>query len=197
LTKPIPKVYATRFFQLATTRQFAEAERILERIKQKMHVSERNRGYFQALYGILLTQKNNDDRYAFMSSIDLTDKKQLKNYRREFLSHVESGLHGEYDRGFFEAWADFMKVLPKLDVSIPSVVNKNVIEKEKEAETITEATVQTKAEEETPEQISSEEKEKLEQETTVKAKEQEKPADIRPKIAQVEPRQRTLSDFAR
>ena len=126
MTKPIPKVYATRFFQLITTRQFAEAERILERVKQKMHISERNRGYFQALYGMLLTQRSNDDRYAFLSGMDLTDKKQLKNFRQEFLTHVESRLHAEYDRGFFEAWVDYMKILPKLEASVPSVKSKGV-----------------------------------------------------------------------
>jgi hypothetical protein len=114
LTKPVPKIYTTRFFQLITSRQFAEAERILERVKQRMHESGRNRGYFQALYGMLLTMKNND-RYAFLSSADFTDKKNLKNFRREFLSHMESRLHDEYDRGYFEAWSDYMKILPRIE----------------------------------------------------------------------------------
>jgi len=124
LTKPVPKIYSTRFFQLITSRQFAEAERILERIKQKMHVSDRNRGYFQALYGMLLTMKNSD-RYAFLSTVDLTDMKQLKNYRKEFLSHVERRLHDEYDRGYFEAWSDYMKILPKIEVHKSTVNNRN------------------------------------------------------------------------
>jgi hypothetical protein len=102
LTKRIPKVYATRFFQLVTSRQFAEAERILERVKQKMHVSDRNRGYFQAMYGMLLTMKNSD-RYAFLSTLDLSNGKILKSYRHEFLNHTENRLHDDYDRGYFEA----------------------------------------------------------------------------------------------
>ena len=164
MTKPIPKVYATRFFQLITTRQFAEAERILERVKQKMHVSERNRGYFQALYGMLLTQRSNDDRYAFLSGMDLTDKKQLKNFRQEFLTHVESRLHAEYDRGFFEAWVDYMKILPKLEASVPSVNSKGVAETDKGKES--EVVVEAKAEEERPELEREEElvKENSEQE---------------------------------
>jgi hypothetical protein len=76
-----------------------------------MHVSDRNRGYFQALYGMLLTMKSSD-RYSFLASIDFTNKKQLNNYRKEFLGHVESRLHDEYDRGYFEAWFDYMKILP-------------------------------------------------------------------------------------
>jgi len=179
LTKPIPKVYTTRFFQLVTSRQFAEAERILERVKQKMHVTERNRGYFQALYGMLLTRKNNDDRYAFLSGTDLTNKKLLKHYRNEFLSHVDSRLHAEYDRGFFEAWADYMRILPKLEVSIASGNNKGVTEEE-----VGEARVEAKAEEETMNQIRSEEKEK-------------EPADEKTGVELAKPGQSTLSDFTK
>jgi hypothetical protein len=107
-----------------TSRQFAEAERILERIKQKMHVSDRNRGYFQALYGMLLTMKNTD-RYAFLSTVDLTDKKQVKHYRKEFQSHMEQRLHDEYDRGYFEAWSDLMKILLKIEAPMPLANNRN------------------------------------------------------------------------
>jgi len=192
LTKPVPKVYATRFFQLVTSRQFAEAERILERVRQKMHVSERNRGYFQALYGMLLTQKNNDDRYAFLSSIDPTNKKQLKNHRQEFLSHVDSRLHAEYDRGFFEAWADYMKVLPRLEASaLPA--NKSAAEVEKEKEATTE--IKAEAQEETTDKITREEKESIKQETRIEK--EEAPTEEKAELERVEPRQSTLFDFAR
>jgi len=133
LTKPVPKIYSTRFFQLVTSRQFAEAERILERIKQKMHVSDRNRGYFQALYGMLLTMKNTD-RYAFLSAVDLNDKKQLKKYRKEFLSHMESRLHDEYDRGYFEAWADYMRILPRIEATALTVNNRSAARQAEEAQ---------------------------------------------------------------
>ena len=134
MTKPVPRIYTTRFFQLVTSRQFAEAERILERVKQKMHVSDRNRGYFQALYGMLLTMKNND-RYSFLSTIDFTNRKNLKNYRKEFLSHMESRLHDEYDRGYFEAWSDYVKILPRIETP-PQFNNKNAVKQTpEEAET--------------------------------------------------------------
>lgn len=97
-----------------------------------MHVSDRNRGYFQALYGILLTMKNSD-RYAFLSTVDLTDKKQLKNYRKEFLSHMERRLHDEYDRGYFEAWADYMKILPKMEAPASMVNSRNAVKQTEQA----------------------------------------------------------------
>jgi hypothetical protein len=106
---PISRVFVTRFFQLATRRRFAEAERVLERIKLKVQETEWNRGYFEALNGILLAQKSNDD-YAFLSNLDLNNENELKKYRREFLKQSRNKIHADYDRGFFSAWADYMRV---------------------------------------------------------------------------------------
>ncbi len=187
MTKPIPRVYSARFFQLVTTRRFAEAERILERIKQKMRVSERNHGYFQALYGILLTQKNNDDRYAFLASIDLANKKQLKHCRQEFLSHAENRLHAEYDRGFFEAWADYMRILPKLESSLLPANSKGVTETEKDSE----ALAKVKAGQETISQVGSEEKGETEMGN------QSKSAKENTRVELAKSGQITLSDFTK
>lgn len=114
---PVPQALVTRFVQLLLNRQFTEAERELERIKQKMHKTEWNRGYFRALYGMMLARKGNGDGYAFFSKLDLTDKTALHGYRREFMNHLQSKLHGEFDRGYFSAWTDCMRVLTRIDVS--------------------------------------------------------------------------------
>jgi hypothetical protein len=130
---PVPSAMVTRFFQLILNKQFAEAERELERIKQKMHKTEWNRGYFRALYGMLLVRKsNNNDSYAFLAKLDLNDKETLQAYRREFLGHVRNKLHGEFDRGFFAAWADFTRVVSKLDINETQLENTSQ-EKEKDS----------------------------------------------------------------
>jgi hypothetical protein len=118
---PIQSALVTRFFQLLVNRQFTEAERELERLKQKMQKTDWNRGYFRALYGMFLSRKANGDSYAFFSKIDLDDKATLHSYRREFLDHVRNKLHGDFDRGFFSAWADCMRVLSR--ITIPHVTN--------------------------------------------------------------------------
>jgi hypothetical protein len=125
---PVPSALVTRYLQLVVNRQFTEAERELERIKQRMHKTEWNRGYFRALYGMMLARKsNNNDSYAFFSKLELNDKTTLHSYRREFLDHVKNGLHGDFDRGFFSAWAECMRVLSRMDVSkIQSANNSNV-----------------------------------------------------------------------
>jgi hypothetical protein len=79
-----------------------------------MHKTNWNKGYYKALYGILLAQKSNRDQYAFFPKINFNDKQTLQGYKREFLSHVKNKLHGDYDRGFFSAWADCMRVLAKM-----------------------------------------------------------------------------------
>jgi hypothetical protein len=120
---PIPSALVTRYFQLLASRQFTEAERELDRIKQKMQKTEWNRGYFRALYGMLLSRKANGDAYAFFAKLDLTDKAALHQYRREFMGHVENKLHGDFDRGYFSAWADCMRVFSRMN--IPSMPGQN------------------------------------------------------------------------
>jgi len=95
-------------------RQFAEAERVLERLKLKAQKNERTRGYLQALYGILAASKSNNDQYLFLPNVNLKDKSELERYRREFLKHTRDSLHAEYDRGFFSAWAEYMRILLRL-----------------------------------------------------------------------------------
>jgi hypothetical protein len=113
---PIPQVLVTRYFQLLVSRQFTEAERELERIKQKMHKTDWNRGYFRALYGMYLSRKTNGDEQALFSKLDLSDKAAVHGYRREFLDHTKNGLHGDFDRGYFSAWADCMRILARMNV---------------------------------------------------------------------------------
>ena len=116
---PISSALVTRFFQLLVNRKFAEAERELDRIKQKMHKTEWNRGYFRALSGMLIARKSNNDNYTFLSKLDFNDRKTLQNYRKEFQGHVKNKLHGDFDRGFFAAWANCVRVLGKLAVNNP------------------------------------------------------------------------------
>ena len=113
---PISPVFVTRFVQLVTGRQFAEAARVLERLKERMERTEWNRGYFRALYGILLASRYGDDQCVFLLRINLNNKEELQNHRREFLRHARNRLHADYDRGFFSAWADYMRILSKMEL---------------------------------------------------------------------------------
>ena len=87
---------------------------MLERSRKRARKNDWNKGYFQALSGILLAQRSNDDRYLFLPHINPADEDELKNYRRDFLEHTRNMIHADYDRGFFSAWNDYMRVLLKL-----------------------------------------------------------------------------------
>jgi hypothetical protein len=127
---PIAQALVTRYFQLIVARQFTEAERELERVKQKMQKTDWNRGYFRALYGMYLTRKNVADDYAFFSKLDFSDKVALNEYRKEFLTHMGNGLHGDFDRGFFSAWADCMRIISRMNIA-PPVSEKPAVQVEK------------------------------------------------------------------
>ena len=129
---PIPQALVTRYFQLLVNRQFTEAERELERLKQKMQKTDWNRGYFRALYGMYLSRKSNGDGYSLFSKLDLSDKVALHEYRREFLAHMKNGLHGDFDRGYFSAWSECMRVLARLNIPSQSPQNNSNADVEKE-----------------------------------------------------------------
>ena len=109
---PISKIFVVRFFQLLKGRRFAEAERVLERIRQKTNETEWNSGYLHALDGIVLATKSNDS-YAFIKNVNFEDEKDLKKHRKEFLKEYKNKINADYDRGFFAAWADYMLISAK------------------------------------------------------------------------------------
>lgn len=133
---PIPQALVTRYFQLMVNRQFTEGERELERLKQKMQKTDWNRGYFRALYGMYLSRRTGNDNYAFFSKLDITDKTQLHMYRREFFEHTKNGLHGDFDRGYFSAWSDCMRILIKMETPSANTADSKEDGKDKPLETL-------------------------------------------------------------
>jgi hypothetical protein len=184
---PMPSVYVTRFFQLITARKFAEAERVLLRLRQRIPKTEWNTGYFQALRGMLLAQRSNDDRYVFLSNLNFKDPEELQRHRREFLRHARNKLHADYDRGFFAAWASYMRVLAKLEFGTEKTKSKPSAKKE----------VKTKAE------IRREKKETMlkkggrETEKTTKTEIGKRETERVERTEGVESGQRTLFDFSK
>jgi len=112
----IPLAHMTRLFQLVSERKFAEAERILERITAKMKKTgqqEFNRGYLEALSGIILTYRSSGESFEFFSNLDMNDVEALKKHYKDFLENSQSRFHADYDRGYFSALSDYMRVVLK------------------------------------------------------------------------------------
>lgn len=108
----LPQGKMTLYFQLITKRSFAEAERILDDLKKHSSSTEWSKGYLSALDGMMVALKSNDDQYAFITKLDSNPKK-IEDYKNEFVDHSRTQLHEDFDRGFFSAWADYMRVLAK------------------------------------------------------------------------------------
>ncbi len=106
-----PQAFVTRFFQLINNRQFTEAQRELQRLKQRIQETEWNDGYYRALQGMFLARKANGNQYAFLSTISENTRAQIEGYRGEFLRHVQDRFHDDFDRGFFSAWSDYTRLL--------------------------------------------------------------------------------------
>lgn len=107
-----PSIIVARYFQLITQRNFAEAERLLEKLKQQASTTDWSKGYLSALEGMLIAQRSSDDRYALITKLELEPKK-IADLRVDFTGRARNRLHEDYDRGFFAAWADYMRVLLK------------------------------------------------------------------------------------
>jgi len=109
----VPLALMARLFQLVSERKFAEAERVLERISVRMkknRENEFNRGYLDALGGIVLTYRSGSGSYEFFSELDLNDIDALKRHYRGFRENTKSRFCVDYDRGYFSALADYMRV---------------------------------------------------------------------------------------
>ena len=108
--EPTPTFNTERLFQALIERRIADAEKELDTIRATLPSTESAKGYLKALEGLLLTAKSNEDKYLYLSKIEKTPK-NFKTLRREFSQQAKNGLHGDFDRGYFQALESYMKKL--------------------------------------------------------------------------------------
>lgn len=96
-------------------RAWTDAEKELDAIKQKSDSTQWSRGYVKALEGLMLTYRNDDDKYIYLPKT-LTNKSGPENeaLRKEFAEFAVNEIHGEYDRGFFKALEDYLSQVASL-----------------------------------------------------------------------------------
>lgn len=58
---------------------------------------------------MLFTQKSGDS-YSFLNNLNFKDEKELKRLKKEFLKKSKNKINADYDRGFFSAWADYIRM---------------------------------------------------------------------------------------
>jgi hypothetical protein len=105
-TRPLVDIY----FRHILDRNLAAAERVLMDIRESVKDSVWEQGYINALEGILVAQRSGDTRYVFLSRLDLNDRRKVEEARRYFQVEAKNTLQGEFDRGFFSAWSEFMRI---------------------------------------------------------------------------------------
>jgi len=99
-------------------RAWTDAEKELDTIKQKSDSTQWSRGYVKALEGLMLTYRNDDDKYIYLPRA-LANKTSQENeaLKKDFAEFAASEIHGEYDRGFFKALEDYLSLTGTLGTS--------------------------------------------------------------------------------
>ena len=105
----IQQASINKYLQHVGQRAWTDAEKELDTIKQKSDSTQWSRGYVKALEGLMLTYRNDDDKYIYLPKT-LTNKSGPENeaLRKEFAEFAGNEIHGEYDRGFFKALEDYL-----------------------------------------------------------------------------------------
>ena len=98
------------YFKHILERNLAAAERTLAEVRKNMKDTKWELGYLNALEGILVAERSGDTRYVYLSRLDLKNPKKIDEARRCFQAEAKNPLEGEFDRGFFSAWWEFLRV---------------------------------------------------------------------------------------
>jgi len=130
----IPKESVARFFASVESRAWTDAEKELDGIRQDSQNTPWTKGYVKALEGLLLTYRNDDDKYIFLpKALANNSEETVKSLKKEFNEFASNELHGEYDRGYFRALEDYLSAITEgksgrpLGVPSQSLLDQNVV----------------------------------------------------------------------
>ncbi len=116
--QPRPRL-TTFYFQLLNGRKLSEAEEVLKKVKEGLDGSEWNKGYLNAMEGLLLAARSDDDRYLYLKRVKLGTQtlREVKAKLRRCVG--ETGLlNPEFDSGYFRCWVDYLKTLEDYRVKV-------------------------------------------------------------------------------
>ncbi len=130
----IPRESVTRFFASVESRAWTDAEKELDSIRQDSQDTPWTKGYVKALEGLLLTYRNDDDKYIFLpKALANNSDETVKSLKKEFNEFASNELHGEYDRGYFRALEDYLSAIAdgkssrSIGVPSQSLLDQNVV----------------------------------------------------------------------
>ncbi|MFQ5762512.1 MAG: hypothetical protein ACE5PO_05720 [Candidatus Bathyarchaeia archaeon] len=111
---PFPHLLVHQFMRLTLSRNFAEAERVLDKIKHAVSASDWSKGYCHALDGMLTAYRTRDERYTVINRLE-PDREKIKQLEETYYGKSRNLIEANFDRGFFAAWADLARLLQKDD----------------------------------------------------------------------------------
>ncbi len=114
VTRGVPKkmrTLTTRYIGLLNERKMTEADKVMEKIREGLKSIPWHRGYYNALEGIATALKSKDNQYLYINRIDPKNKKKINQVQKEFSKQSRSPLQGDFDKGYFTAWLEYIRIL--------------------------------------------------------------------------------------
>ena len=105
------RTLTTRYIKLLNERKMTEADKVMEKIREGLKSIPWHRGYYNALEGIATALKSKDNQYLYINRIDPKDKKGMNQLQKEFSMQSRSPLQGDFDKGYFTAWLEYIRIL--------------------------------------------------------------------------------------
>jgi len=99
------------YFNSINNRNFAEADRIIDKIKNTSTKSDRLNGFLSALEGMRLSIYTNE-KYAFIVQLP-TVQKDVQKLKKDFNKKIRNPLSTNFDKGFFTAWLEYIEYYAK------------------------------------------------------------------------------------
>jgi len=98
-----------RYLQLLVQRNFTEAERELERVKQGIKPTPWCKGYYNALEGMLVSLRSGDNDYLYINRLVGSDMAKIDELQKRFARSSKDSLQEDFDKGYFTAWVEYLQ----------------------------------------------------------------------------------------
>lgn len=110
------------FFHELLEGRLTSADKMLQKMKGEVYSREWQKGYVNALEGMLSALESKNDKYPFINQIR---SQEIDKFTRTFSHQAKNRMQSEFDHGFFTAWVDYIRFLK--DSSKLEVETKNRI----------------------------------------------------------------------
>lgn len=105
---------ASDFLSELVEGKFASADRALQKMRSEVGNETWQKGYVNALEGMLLAAQSRNDKFSFIANIE---SRGSVRFAKMFSRMSRDKMQSDFDRGFFSAWVDYMQALKSANKS--------------------------------------------------------------------------------